>query len=1129
VPLLTSDLAKTELESSRQFLLGFSSALVSYCHISLSKRFTANGAAAFDVNFIRDAFQGYYQVEQVDDTSRLFLGYSQSSSPLRSTHALQQFDGATRFFFLTCLCLRVAVRNAFRTQSDFLQKDQHIWSMLENLADAKESIPPGGVGSLAVVKPNVTALLGWQAYLEDPDLVRATTEVALVQLGWIHSLAANEDGKDLRLVPDWMCREPARWITKVAQRASHLMKPSQTDRAVEYATRLLDLGSSSGGASSNVRFTFSPIVTTALIDIISAFVQVSVRRARAQAEVQKFRQKRLFADDSRNDDWDIDIYSSFDSRDSGVTVFTNELVRTLLCPTLARTLVDVGIVEGFDMEKDDSFSKHGAKLKIAELISRLWYHPSSKFRESFATISDKDLIAFTSSVASETAVCLNFGLEALTKIYTNEKQSFGSVRTNIDNAMLNQTTQAVVGQLFATRGYLWTLSTISLDDRVAMRLGGAVQSLDRHSFSGIANMLINVLEAITSSDGGTKSDHENVAAGPTSKFIDSNVFSSLSSEEKKRLVHDVVRQRIRNKVEYGLDVACLCRVMLALFARWHSAAAIHDERGNRTSPLLKAVAQIEDWDHERANAVFERLVVAHNLVGGNECDNSLAILQSDGHVDHVNWEMNYIDKDVSQDRKRNRRTSAINQRNLASISAQMANYDSIKAFLSDLEREISDTSAYKSVEVSRIPEFESTIFCGETWDDAMYTSALSEWVVSSEPFASGKETFAHYYDKVARNRMAGSAKTLVKEARRCHKLLADPSANSAIYLCFAEERMDLCRAVVTGPIDTPYAHGLFVFDIYFPQSYPLVPPMITLMTTGMNACCILCILRLRTATTTNVVVLALLFSGGGRVRFNPNLYVDGKVCLSLLGVASASDDSQRWNKDLSSLAQVLLSIQSQILGVSEPYYNEGNGVSPHLRGTREGNAGSEAYSRTIRLANLRYAMIDILRHPPRGFEEVVSRHFALCRRRIAMQSKRWMLEAAATARRSQSRENDKIHAQFSQLHADLLSLLKESPSSNDYSSLKALESDANAVSILDPSSHWRMAANSASEQVGNGSVANEKKIAARTTLDSNATATGNARQQVPANFNPWAFPHTVSPQSTKDTDTGHTSDDELYE
>jgi ubiquitin-protein ligase len=66
-------------------------------------------------------------------------------------------------------------------------------------------------------------------------------------------------------------------------------------------------------------------------------------------------------------------------------------------------------------------------------------------------------------------------------------------------------------------------------------------------------------------------------------------------------------------------------------------------------------------------------------------------------------------------------------------------------------------------------------------------------------------------------------------------------------------------------------------------------------------------------------------TGGGQVRFNPNLYVDGKVCLSLLGLTFATDESQRWNSESSSLAQILLSMQSQIFGVKEPYFNEGSG------------------------------------------------------------------------------------------------------------------------------------------------------------------------------------------------------------
>jgi len=44
--------------------------------------------------------------------------------------------------------------------------------------------------------------------------------------------------------------------------------------------------------------------------------------------------------------------------------------------------------------------------------------------------------------------------------------------------------------------------------------------------------------------------------------------------------------------------------------------------------------------------------------------------------------------------------------------------------------------------------------------------------------------------------------------------------------------MDLVRAIVTGPADTPYSKGCFVFDIYFPATYPVVPPLVKLITTG---------------------------------------------------------------------------------------------------------------------------------------------------------------------------------------------------------------------------------------------------------------------------------------------------------
>ena len=49
-------------------------------------------------------------------------------------------------------------------------------------------------------------------------------------------------------------------------------------------------------------------------------------------------------------------------------------------------------------------------------------------------------------------------------------------------------------------------------------------------------------------------------------------------------------------------------------------------------------------------------------------------------------------------------------------------------------------------------------------------------------------------------------------------------------------------------------------------------------------------------------------AGGGSVRFNPNLYSNGKVCLSLLGTWRGGSAMEEWNSS-SSLLQVLVSIQ----------------------------------------------------------------------------------------------------------------------------------------------------------------------------------------------------------------------------
>ncbi len=72
-----------------------------------------------------------------------------------------------------------------------------------------------------------------------------------------------------------------------------------------------------------------------------------------------------------------------------------------------------------------------------------------------------------------------------------------------------------------------------------------------------------------------------------------------------------------------------------------------------------------------------------------------------------------------------------------------------------------------------------------------------------------------------------------------------------------EENYSYCKFLITGPADTPYEGGYFLFDMMLPSDYPAQSPKVHFLTTG-----------------------------SGRVRFNPNLYNNGKVCLSLLGTWS---------------------------------------------------------------------------------------------------------------------------------------------------------------------------------------------------------------------------------------------------
>ncbi|KER27859.1 hypothetical protein T265_13718 [Opisthorchis viverrini] len=218
------------------------------------------------------------------------------------------------------------------------------------------------------------------------------------------------------------------------------------------------------------------------------------------------------------------------------------------------------------------------------------------------------------------------------------------------------------------------------------------------------------------------------------------------------------------------------------------------------------------------------------------------------------------------------------------------------------------------------------------------------------------------------------------------------SEESSVFVRADENHVCMLKTLITGPPDTPYENGCFVFDICIPAQYPSSPPLFCLLTTGKNT-----------------------------VRFNPNLYADGHVCLSILNTWQGRPE-ERWDPKTSNLLQVLVSIQSLIF-VSEPYFNEPGYECNY--GTPLGQRESQRYNLNIRAATLRWAMLDQLCNPPAGFEEVVYNHFKLKREAILVQLERWVAECtqgtSSTSKEHQKRMADCLAAlkqQFSRLDVD---------------------------------------------------------------------------------------------------------------
>jgi ubiquitin-conjugating enzyme E2 Z len=153
---------------------------------------------------------------------------------------------------------------------------------------------------------------------------------------------------------------------------------------------------------------------------------------------------------------------------------------------------------------------------------------------------------------------------------------------------------------------------------------------------------------------------------------------------------------------------------------------------------------------------------------------------------------------------------------------------------------------------------------------------------------------------------------LLKDVKNMFK---NPLTENGIYYIHDDSDMMKGYALIIGPSDTPYFGGNYFFEITYPSDYPHSPPKVKYCTNGNN------------------------------IRFNPNLYKCGKVCISLLNTWRGD----QWTS-CQSISTVLLTLCTLLC--NNPLLNEPGVLPSHL--------DNKPYNEIIQFSNLDIAVCDII-------------------------------------------------------------------------------------------------------------------------------------------------------------------------
>ena len=161
-----------------------------------------------------------------------------------------------------------------------------------------------------------------------------------------------------------------------------------------------------------------------------------------------------------------------------------------------------------------------------------------------------------------------------------------------------------------------------------------------------------------------------------------------------------------------------------------------------------------------------------------------------------------------------------------------------------------------------------------------------------------------------------SKETIKRLLNDVKQIIQNPLTDQGIY--YIHDDTDILKgyAMIVGPSETPYFGGFYFFEFNYPFDYPHSPPKVKYCTNGNN------------------------------IRFNPNLYKCGKVCVSLLNTWRGD----QWTS-CQTISTVLLTLCTLLC--KDPLLNE-PGVTKNHRDMNN-------YNEIIEFSNINIAICNIIK------------------------------------------------------------------------------------------------------------------------------------------------------------------------